>query len=157
METAKSIRKVWVDIIAYNNEGEEVLIAEVKALAHAKQEAFSQLKLYSKYLNKVIPFLMLADLSEIDIFPGESTNVAEPLLTLKTVDILSHYDPEFANKRIFDPYFETLLEAWLRDLAYHWKSEKPPASDRVEKIGLLQLLADGTTKSEVVLESDTVS
>ncbi|WP_143171010.1 type I restriction enzyme HsdR N-terminal domain-containing protein [[Phormidium ambiguum] IAM M-71] len=42
-------------------------------------------------------------------------------------------------------------------LAYHWKSQKPPASDQVEKIGLLQQLANGTTKSEVVLESDSVS
>ncbi|MBE9224834.1 type I restriction enzyme HsdR N-terminal domain-containing protein [Phormidium sp. LEGE 05292] len=158
METANYIPQRQIDIIAYNSEEQAILIAEVKALGfqnhQAKQQAFSQLKSYWQSWNRSISFVMLADLSEIEIFSGESVNVAEPLLTLKTADILSHYDPEFANTRILSPYFETLLEAWLRDLAYHWKSEKPPASDQVEEIGLLQLLADGTTKSEVVLESD---
>lgn len=161
METANFIPQRQIDIIAYNSEEQAILIAEVKALGfknhQAKQQAFSQLKSYWQSWHQVIPFVMLADLEEIEIFSGESVNVSEPLLTLKTADILSHYDPEFATKRIFDPYFETLLEAWLRDLAYHWKSEKPPASDRVEEIGLLQQLANGTTKSEVVVESDTVS
>lgn len=161
METANFIPQRQIDIIAYNSEEQAILIAEVKALGfknhQAKQQAFSQLKSYWQSWHQVIPFVMLADLEEIEIFSGESVNASEPLLTLKTADILSHYDPEFANTRILSPYFETLLEAWLRDLAYHWKSEKPPASDRVEEIGLLQQLANGTTKSEVVVESDTVS
>lgn len=161
METANFTPGREVDIIAYNSEEKAILIAEVKALGfknhQAKQQAFSELKFYWQSLNRVTPFVMLADLEEIEIFSGESVNISEPLLTLKTADVLSHYDPEFANTRILSPYFETLLEAWLRDLAYHWKSEKPPASDQVEEIGLLQKLANGTTKSQIMLESDTVS
>jgi hypothetical protein len=39
----------------------------------------------------------------------------------------------------------TLIQAWLRDLAYHWKSEIPPHQEEIQKIGLLDYLIDGIT------------
>jgi len=70
--------------------------------------------------------------------------------------VLRHYEAEFGTKRIFELYLTALVEAWLRDLAYHWKSEKPPASEQLAAIGLLQQLAGGTTQLEVALNGDTV-
>jgi hypothetical protein len=70
--------------------------------------------------------------------------------------VLRHYDAEFSNKRIFELYLTTLVEAWLRDLAYHWKSEKPPASEQLAAIGLLQQLEGGTTQPEVALGGGTL-
>ena len=49
-----------------------------------------------------------------------------------------------------------LIEAWLRDLAYNWKSEIPPASEQIAAIGLLPLLAGGTTKSGVEIGGDFI-
>ncbi len=53
-------------------------------------------------------------------------------------------------------YLETLVEAWLRDLAYHWKSETPPESEKLAEIGLLQRLEGGTTHSLVNINGDTL-
>jgi hypothetical protein len=46
----------------------------------------------------------------------------------------------------FESYLLTLVEAWLRDLAYHWKSEDPPGSEELGRAGLLEKLEGGTTQ-----------
>jgi hypothetical protein len=148
------------DIIARNSKGQTVLLAEVKGTAlngkEAKHRAISQLKFYLQAANTDIPFAMLADLEDIDIFHGGNANLSKPVISFKTAAVLSHYDPEFGSKRIFEQYLGTLVEAWLRDLAYHWKSKVPPASEQLAAIGLLQQLEGGTTQAEVKLGSDTL-
>lgn len=140
------------DIIARNREGQTVLVVEVKATqlkdSKAKQWAIESLTSYLQAANTKIPFAMLADLENIEIFQWDDAKLSEPVSVLNTAAILNHYDPEFSSKRIFWHYLETLIEAWLRDLAYHWKSENPPASEELAAIGLLQVLEDGNTYSE---------
>lgn len=140
------------DIIASNREGQTVLVVEVKATklkdSKTKQWAIEKLKSYLQVANPKIPFAMLADLEDIEIFQWDGVNLSEPVSILKTATVLNHYDPEFSSKRIFGPYHKTLVEAWLRDLAYNWKSETPPASAELAAIGLLQVLDDGDTYSE---------
>ena len=159
MEAAK-FKLPTADIIAYNSEGQMVLIAEVKGTAlkngGPKKQAISQLRWYLQTANTVIPFVMLADIEDIEIFQGNDADLLEPISSIKTADVLSHYDPEFGKKRIFEPYLKTLVEAWLRDLAYHWKSEKPPASEQLADIGLSQRLAGGTTEAGIAFGSDTL-
>ena len=72
-----------------------------------------------------------------------------PVAHLDTSSILQHYDPEYAKKRVFKFYLVTLAEAWLRDLAYHWKSESPPGSEELQRVGLLSRMEGGTTVSIV--------
>ena len=57
--------------------------------------------------------------------------------TLKLSDMLEYYDPEFGKKRIFHDYLTSLVDAWLRDLVYHWNSETPPGAQSLATIGLL--------------------
>jgi hypothetical protein len=91
---------------------------------------------------------MLANLEEIQIFKVRNDNDMQLKISLKTVDILKYYDDEFADKKIYGLYLITLLEAWLRDLAYHWKSEIPPGSEELAKIGLLEKIEGGDTYSQ---------
>ncbi|NEQ24077.1 MAG: type I restriction enzyme HsdR N-terminal domain-containing protein [Microcoleus sp. SIO2G3] len=149
------------DIVAQGRDGRMVLIVEVKATElksrEAKQETVSQLKSYLQVANINIPFAMLVDLEDIEIFQGDNSSLSPKLIaSLKTMDVLCHYDTEFGTKRIFELYLTALVEAWLRDLAYHWKSEKPPASEQLAAIGLLQQLEGGTTQLEVSLNGNTV-
>jgi len=151
----------FADILAQGRDGRMVLIVEVKATElesrEAKQKVISQLKSYLQAANTNIPFAMLVDLEDIEIFQGDDASLsAKPIASLKTMDVLRHYEAEFGTKRIFELYLTALVEAWLRDLAYHWKSEKPPASEQLAAIGLLQQLAGGTTQLEVALNGDTV-
>ena len=43
-----------------------------------------------------------------------------------TPTILRTYDPNFDNHFIYETYLTTLLQAWLDDIAHHWKSTEPP-------------------------------
>ncbi|KZL49383.1 hypothetical protein A2T98_13035 [Nodularia spumigena CENA596] len=150
MEAIKlPIRHNEVDIIATDKHGEIILIVEAKAQKlQTKSSAISQLKSYLNTLEANSAFAMLADLQEIGIFKVNDENEFKKILSLKTVDVLKYYDAEFPVKKIFDLYFITLLEAWLRDLAYHWKSVKPPASEELATIGLLDMIKEGDTYSQ---------
>ena len=72
--------------------------------------------------------------------------LSDPVVRLDTAKVLSHYDPDFAGKRIFEHYLLTLAEAWLRDLAYGWKSPSPPGSDELKAAGFLARVEGGTTQ-----------
>ncbi len=150
METVKlPIFHHEVDIIATDKHGEIVLIVEAKAQKlQTKSSAITQLKLYLDRLEANNAFAMLADLDEIEIFKVNHENDFRKIISLKTIDILKYYDAEFPVKKIFDLYLITLLEAWLRDLAYHWKSVKPPASEELATIGLLDMIQAGDTYSQ---------
>ncbi len=149
-----------VDIIALDKDDRVVVLIEVKIIQAQEQAAKQRIADYMISWMKaalakmseertLIPYAMFVDTEQILIFKWDGVNLSEPVCSLNTVEILSHYEPEFHNKRIFKRYLTRLIEAWLRDLAYNWKSEIPTASEQIKQIGLLPLLAGGTTKSGV--------
>lgn len=141
------------DFVALDKEGQVILIAEVKCFpfifTDEKTKKYAILRLidYLELARTLIPYVMLVDVENILIFLWNGKIVSEPILCLNTADILSHYEPEFNDKKIFSFYLTGLTEGWLRDLAYHWKSEISPASKEMVKIGLLQLLEEGNTQA----------
>ena len=72
---------------------------------------------------------MLVTLEDIRIFRWDGAALSE-VLHLPTADALSFYDPEFREKRVYEDYLAALVETWLRDVAYHWKSEAPTFGSR---------------------------
>ncbi|MFN7384125.1 MAG: hypothetical protein ACK5RY_18675, partial [Dolichospermum sp.] len=60
--------------------------------------------------------------------------------------VLEHYDVGSIEGIIYQSTLITLTQSWLRDLAYHWKSETPPYIEEMKEIGLFTLLFDGTTE-----------
>jgi hypothetical protein len=156
-ETLEVELPIDADIIALDKDDRIVALIEVKII-QAKEKAakqritdyLEQIKhLLSKLSEKkvVIPYAMIVNLENIIVFKWDGTVLSEAVLSLKTADILHYYDSKLGGQRIFEPYLTRLIEAWLRDLAYNWKSEIPPASEQIAAIGLLPLLAGGTTKS----------
>jgi hypothetical protein len=140
------------DFVALDKEGQIILVAEVKGFPFSfrdkKVKHYAILRLIDclQTARTFIPFAMLVDVENIVIFQWDGKKLSEPIISFNTADILSHYEPEFSDKPIFNLYLIGLTEAWLRDLAYHWKSEFPPLSNEMGKIGLLPLLEDGTTQ-----------
>ncbi|YAF93884.1 MAG: hypothetical protein AB3A66_14740 [Nodularia sp. CChRGM 3473] len=140
------------DFVALDKDGKIVLIAEVQGFPFTFQEpktkkyAILRLIDYLRTTKTLIPFVMLVDVENIQIFQWDGNDLSAPILCLNTVDVLSQYETEFPNKKIFSLYLTGLTEAWLRDLAYHWKSNIAPASQEIADIGLLQLLEAGTTQ-----------
>lgn len=140
------------DILALDKEGQIILIAEVKGFPlkfqGTKAQEYATLRLidYLQAAKIAIPFAMLIDVDKIQILKWDGNNLSKPIVCFNTADVLSHYEPKFCDKRIFSLYLKGLTEAWLRDLAYHWKSGTPPFTKEMAQIGLLQLVEDGTTE-----------
>jgi hypothetical protein len=140
------------DFIALDKEGQIILVAEVKGFPFTfqdnktKEYAILRLIDYLQTAKTLIPFVMLVDVENILIFKWDGKDLSQPIIRLNTPDVLSEYEPEFSNTPIYNLYLIGLTEAWLRDLAYHWKSELPPLSNEMATIGLLQLLENGTTQ-----------
>ncbi|MBD2772843.1 hypothetical protein ICL16_12355 [Iningainema sp. BLCCT55] len=140
------------DFVALDKDEQVILIAEVKGFPfnfkEDKAKYYARLRLidFLQAAKALIPYAMLVDVEKILIFQWDGKNLSEPILCLNTADVLSHYEPKFSSKQIYRLYLRTLTEAWLRDLAYHWKSEVPPFTKEIAEIGLLQLLSEGTTK-----------
>ncbi len=90
-----------------------------------------------------IPYLMFVNSNVIRIFKTPSF---EEILRLNTKETLTFYATEITRNRVSKSFIMRLIQAWLRDLAYHWKSEIPPHQDEFKKIGLLNYLTNGTTR-----------
>jgi hypothetical protein len=139
------------DIMALDAAGKPVLIAEVK-LGHLVQGASKeQLARYLDASDVKVPFAMLVTETNIEIFQWDGQHLSAPIFKADTAGILNAYDPEFSQKDIFEYYMVTLVEAWLRDIAYHWKSDVPPGYLSLEKVGVAQQLEGGTTRTQASL------
>lgn len=154
-EKLETAPQLFADIVVWDSNGQPVLLVEAKARA-AGHKCIDQLIFYLQAVDRLISFAMLVNLEDIQIFQWNGTNLSGPVSSLKTAAVLQHYDLEFSSKRIFEPYLITLVEAWLRDLAYHWKSGTLPASKQLAAVGLLDQLKGGATQDKVIIGGDTL-
>jgi hypothetical protein len=106
---------------------------------------------YMKAVEPAIPFGMLIDSENIQVFRGGETP-SQPIISLKTGEVLRRYEPEYGREPIFETYLAALVEAWLRDLASNWDSAAPPGREPLASVGLLPLLEGGTIRREVRLD-----
>lgn len=140
------------DVVAVDKDEQVVLIAKIQGFPFnfqepkAKKHATLRLINFLQAAKDTIPYAMLVDLENILIFQWDSHNLSEPIICLNAADVLSHYEPEFRNKKIYSLYLTGLIEAWISDFCYHWKLTNPPASREMAQIGLLQQLEGGYTE-----------
>ena len=132
------------DAAVVDRENHAVALVQVKAHPVEKWPTIPPKQL-AKFAERVA-FVLTIDPNFIQLYTPAGENLGEPIVHLDTRQVLQHYDPEFPRKRVFESYLLTLVEAWLRDLAYHWKSENPPGSEELERAGLLDKLEGGTTQ-----------
>jgi len=145
------------DIIAEDRDGNPILIVEVR-VTDASQANFVEFLHRFVKAAPTFEFAIFVDLEQIVVMKSDLANTQSPLVTLKTLDVLRFYDPDFAGTNskygsigIFRDYVKTLVEAWLRDLAYHWKSQTPPGVEELAGTGLLELLEGGMTRRDVTI------
>jgi hypothetical protein len=140
------------DILAYDRLGSPVLLVEVQGKAYDDPDHDQQNVQYLldewRHAQRPVPFAMLVDPRRIRIFRDRRES---PVAVLPTEDVLRDYDPEVGSKEIFEFYWITLVQGWLRDLAFHWNSPMPPGSDVLGRVGLLPLLEGGDTVEEAAI------
>ncbi len=128
-----------------DREDQPVALIQVKANPVGHRWASVHLSQLAK-LAEQVEFVLTIDPVSVYLYRTKGENSEEPIVHLDTPQVLQHYDPEFSKRRVFESYLLTLVEAWLRDLAYHWKSESPPGSEELRRAGLLGKLEGGTTQ-----------
>ncbi len=132
------------DAAVVDRENRAVVLVQVKAHPVNKWEAVLPRQLANPAERPA--FVLAIDPNWIHLYRPAGEDFGEPIADLDTRQVLQHYDSEFSRKRVFEPYLLTLVEAWLRDLAYHWKTDKPPGSEELGKTGLLEKIEGGTTR-----------
>ncbi len=158
---------VDADVIALDKDDRIVVLIEVQIIraqeAAAKQKIVDRAMDWIKAVlaklsekNAIVPYAMFIDAEQILIFKWDGVNLSEPVCTLNTGEIGRYYMPGFGSKWLFESTIEGVIQSWLHDLDYNWKSEIPPASEQIAAIGLLPLLAGGTTKSGVELGGNRI-
>jgi hypothetical protein len=127
-------------IVAKDQEDQPVLMIDVRFPERYSSPELNILKM-ENYQH--IPFLMYANTNVMRIF--KAPNFAE-IIRLDTKTVLAFYNPESVKRMIFQSTLLTLLQAWLHDLSYHWKSKNPPYIEEIKSIDLYDLLVNGTTE-----------
>jgi hypothetical protein len=133
-------REQFPDIVIEAGEGGAVLV-EVKGQPRRRDtlsQIRRQLQAYlEEHAGTPPAFTVIVDPQTIQFF--RNTNLEQAVQELSTVEILKHYDAGLGEKRVFEPYLVALTEAWLNDLAVHWKSGRAPGEDDVPA-GFLEVL-----------------
>lgn len=129
---------------------EDHAVALIQVKAHPVERWATILQRQLATLEERVAFVLTIDPITIQLYRKDGAGLGEPIVNLDTRQILQHYDPEFPRKRLFESYLLTLVEAWLRDLAYHWKSDTPPGSAELGRAGLLERLEGGTTQRPTI-------
>src|SRR5262245_60982302 len=165
--------EVDVDFYATNREDRPVLVGVVRARTLSDEDRAQELD-YVWPAAVDVPFVMIVDYSGIVVYGGgKSDKDREKLISLGTRDVLQAYEhdigemlvegedifAEYARKlrearkgakprivpRIYEGYLTALIESWLRDLAYHSKTEHRPGEEEMRAIGLLDAIQGGLT------------
>jgi hypothetical protein len=126
-------------IVALDKDDQPILMIDVRS---SDFFALTDINILKMENYQHIPYLMFVNSNVIRIFKTPSF---EGILRLNTKETLTFYATEINKKRVSTSFIMTLIQAWLRDLAYHWKSEIPPHQEEIQKIGLLDYLIDGIT------------
>ena len=97
-------------------------------------------------------FVMAVDPQEILVTTThEGVAEWERAIKLSTPSILRNYADSGSLDHVEGFYLESLVEAWLRDLAQGWKSAQPPGYEELEKIGLAARLRGSELHTEASL------
>jgi len=122
------------DIVVKDKDDKPIMFVTVKASRVYEAEEFT---LYGLENYQHVPFLMYVNTKYIRIYKSGNS---EPIKKLNVLEILKFYDPGFHDRKMRQSFVMTLIQAWLVDLDYHWKSPNPPALKEIEEIGLLSKL-----------------
>jgi hypothetical protein len=132
------------DAVVVDKDNQTVALIEVKAYPVERWATILPRQLAG--FAERVDFVLTIDPNCIQLYRLGGESLGEPIVRLDTRQVLQRYDPEYPRERVFESYILTLVEAWLRDLAYHWKSEEPPGSEELGRAGLLEMLKGGTTQ-----------
>lgn len=118
-----------------------LLLVEVKQRIDERNVNFfvDQLERYVDASRRPKPaFSLLVDPAKMRFYRG--TDSGALLMTLSTPEVLSGYDATYGETPVYESYLETLVQAWLNDLALTGIDELPIEVKKLPK-DLQEMLA----------------
>jgi hypothetical protein len=145
-----SDRMALADVVAFDRDDKPVVVVAAEEQLIYPVVLYSYLEVLSA-IRKDIPFAILAFSEEMTIYRKRRTRPLEPLATIPTREIIRFYAPTFADQRLSKLFIAEMIDAWLRDFMWHWKSPTPPYSETMASLGLVERLENGWSKARVRL------
>jgi hypothetical protein len=134
-----------LDLLAFDAEGEPVLVVEAKRLPGMTMQAKEQLRRYAAAVG--VPYGMVVDPESAELFdladPG-----ARSLLKVPTRQLLTAYAHGLDAGKISERYLVLLVDTWLRNVMQPLESDPPPAYDQLAELGMADRLHDGHSEVE---------
>lgn len=141
---------ILADMLAFDEDGSPVVFVEVKGMTPVPESVLQLLETLRSNIPP-IPFGILADPDRLQFF-REGGMTPDPIFILKTRELAHAYGPSGEDDTpLYETYLTGLIDAWLSDLAFHWKHAVPPANEQMKSLGIAALLAGGTIEREVYL------
>lgn len=142
------------DLVAIDKDEHAILVAKIKGYPYDFQKAdtreFALLDLIDvlKFATKnLIPFAMLVDKNNIELFRWDGQSLSDVILTLNTANVVELYFPDYRlRQEAYNSSLPRMIETWLLGLTSNWKPETPPYKKEMQEIGFLDLMKDGTTR-----------
>ena len=154
------------DLVVLDRDDRPFLIVEVNSRAvtpAVEQDILREIRTEREAIpyGLRIRFAMIGDPHSLRLYRLEDDG-SSLLCSWSTAEVLGFYAPDILDgvgngTGVHEGYLTTLIGSWLEDFAYRWKSPSPPGEDQWRTVGLLPLLIDGSTRSEVPLGFDPVS
>jgi hypothetical protein len=145
-----SDRVCLADVVAFDRDDKPVVVVAADERPLYPQSIGFNLEVLQA-IRKDIPFAILAYAEEMTIYRKHRTRSLEPVATIPTREIIRFYAPESVEGRLFSRFIAAMIDVWLRDFMWHWKSPTPPYSETMAALGLVERLENGWSKARVRL------
>jgi len=138
-------RMVQPDLLAFDAEGEPVLVVETKRLRGTTEPAKERLRRYASAAGA--PYGMLVDPEYAELF-DLSDPLARSLLKIPTRRLLTAYAHGLDASKVSERYLVLLVDTWLRNVMHPLESDPPPAYEQLAELGMTDRLHDGHAEME---------
>lgn len=134
-----------LDLLAFDAEGEPVLVVETKRLPGTAELAKQQLQRYATAVG--VPYGMVVDPESAELF-DLTDPTARSLLRIPTAQLLAAYAHGMAANKVSERYLVLPVDTWLRNVMQPLESDPPPAYDQLAELGVTDRLHDGHAEVE---------
>lgn len=141
------------DVVGYDEQDQPVVLVEVKRAGSivSHERLVADLADYLSRARPRIRFFLVADPDQVELYTRAEQGNWRIFHTFQADELFRPYDEAYGRDPVYEHYLATLVENWLRDIAYNWHSSNPAGQDVFQRAGLLESIRNGTTSVDTTL------
>jgi hypothetical protein len=141
------------DIVAYDANGEPILVVEVKSTSDARvsTQIVRDTETFIEQAHRPVRFFLIANPKTLYLYRRDDDRAWKLAHAFAAEAIFREYDETYGRDPIFESYLASLVQVWLNDVAGNWHSANPPGAEIIAENDLLEPLRQGTLALESAL------